>query len=99
MPTQEKKYTGSPNNRETDPEKFLWCGVQFHRRMKMVPLLSQWYLEGRETITRETLKTDYAKIMGQEEVTDTNINQLLRNIRLVFEGANKPLPFEILRGK
>ncbi len=97
--TQEKKYTGSPNNRETNPEKFRWCGVQFHKRMKMVPLLSRWYLEGKETITRETLKTDYAKIMGQEEVTDTNINQLLRNIRLVFEAENKPLPFQILRGQ
>jgi len=67
--------------------------------MKMVPLLSRWYLEGKETITRETLKIDYAKIMGQEEVTDTNINQLLRNIRLVFEAENKPLPFQILRGQ
>ncbi len=53
--------------------------------MKLVPILAEWYLKERNSVSYEEIKSTYAQKIGAENITDANLLQLLRNIRLKFE--------------
>jgi len=88
------------NEGKTSPQDFVWQGVTFNKRMKLIPILASLYLENAPQMSQEELKRFYKKAKaGESDATDENIYQLLRNIRLNFEQTGKSAPFTSQKGK
>lgn len=88
------------NGGKTSPKDFLWQGVTFNSRMKLIPILASLYLENAQQMSQEELIKSYkAAKAGESDATDANIYQLLRNISINFKKTGKPAPFTSQKGK